>query len=92
VFLNQNNTDILKDTTRAGRQFIELGDIPIRSAELRNKTREDIHDMIPDGTIRRRKAKNKLVIESIDFALLATIDTDDVSKNIHFLENQKIFY
>lgn len=86
----QNATEAPSDTSRVHRAVIEMGDIPIRSAELKNKTREDIHDMIPAGTINGLRAKNELLIASIDKNLLTPVDPDDVSKNIRFLENRRI--
>ena len=34
----QNATEVQTDTSKARRAVIDLGDIPIRSAELKNKT------------------------------------------------------
>jgi hypothetical protein len=86
----QNVTKVQSDTSKTRHAVIDLGDIPIRSAEIKNKTWKDIHDMIPDGTILRLKAKNALAIAAIDPNLLTAVDPDDVSKNIRLLENRKI--
>jgi len=86
----QTTTEAPADTSRTRRAMIDLGDIPIKAAELKNKTREDIHDMIPAGSINRLRIKNELFIASIDPSLLTEIDPEDVSKNIRFLENRKI--
>jgi small-conductance mechanosensitive channel len=85
---NKSNSD--KDTTAAVKKIIELSDIPIRSAELRTKTIVEIKDLISDDAIRRLKSENAMVIASVDPELLKTIDPDDVSKNISFLEYRKV--
>ncbi len=81
---------ILKDTSNAHRSYIEPGDIPVRAVEIRNKTREEIHNLVPEGTIRGLKTKTDITIASINISLLTDIDPEDVSKNIRFLENRKI--
>jgi small-conductance mechanosensitive channel len=86
----QTKTEAPSDTSKTRRTVIDLGDIPIRAAEITNKTWKDIHDMIPDGTIHRLEAKNALAIATINPNLLTDVDPNDVSKNIRFLENRKI--
>lgn len=79
-----------KDTLREQLKPIDLADIPIKSAELKIKTRNEIQDLISDKAIRELKQKNALALASIDPALLVAIDADDVSKNIRFLESRRV--
>jgi small-conductance mechanosensitive channel len=78
------------DTTKTRPAFIDMGDIPVRSSELKNRVREQVQDVISDGAIRKLKAANEFAIASIDDELLSDIDPGDVSRNIRYLESRKI--
>jgi potassium-dependent mechanosensitive channel len=78
------------DTAIRNQATIPLGDIAIKSAELKIKTKLEIHDLIPTGTIRRLKEESAALLSSVDTKLLENIAPDDGSKNIRFLEGRII--
>jgi potassium-dependent mechanosensitive channel len=81
---------IQNDTSTKVQATIPFGDITVKAAEVKIRTRQEFLDLVPAGTIRRLKAKSEVLLASVDPKLLENIDPDDVSKNIRFLENRKI--
>ena len=77
------------DTLQANPESIPLSDITLKSAEVMITVKEEIHDLIPAGTIRQLKIKNDAVLATIDRGLFENIDPGDVTKNIRFLEKRK---
>lgn len=78
------------DTLQANPESIPLSDITLKSAEVMITVKEEIHDLIPAGTIRQLKIKNDAVLATIDRGLFENIDPGDVTKNIRFLEKRKV--
>ncbi|HNW54581.1 MAG TPA: hypothetical protein PKN21_09950, partial [Bacteroidales bacterium] len=84
--ISRNIDGYENDTVRPADTVYSLGDIPIVSAELISQTRQEIVDLIPDGTIKKLKAHNTLLLASIHPELLVPVDSTDPSKNISFLK------
>lgn len=76
--------------TRQQQKSIEINEIPIRSVEVINETRQAFHDLIPINTIAKLKEKNKRVLASVDTNLLKPINISDPTINFRYLENRRL--
>ncbi len=69
---------------------IEYAEIPIRSVEVINQTRQAFHDLIPTNTIIKLRVNNARVLASVDTTLLKPLDTEDPTLNFRHLETRKL--
>jgi small-conductance mechanosensitive channel len=81
---------LLKDTTKSFSETINISEISQKSAELTNKTKQKIRELISDQSIIQLEIKNEVILSSINPSLTASLDPSDVSINIRFLENRRL--
>ena len=81
---------LLKDTTKSVSETINISEISQKSAELTNKTKQKIRELISEQTIIQLEAKNEALLASINPGLTSSLDPDDASINIRFLENRRL--
>ena len=86
----QNETAQKNSLKKDQLKEIEFSEIPIRSVEVINQTRQAFHDLIPTNTIAKLKEKNIRLLASIDTNLLKPIKLEDPAINFRYLENRRL--
>lgn len=86
----QSSDETAKGEESDQQEFIAYGDIPLRSVQVINETRQAFHDLLPANTIRKLKVANNIFLATVDTGLLIPVDIGNPSVNLRYLENRKI--
>ncbi len=90
IIFGQTSDEPVKGEEPNQPEYIAYGDIPLRSVQVINETRQAFHDLLPTNTIRKLKVANKIFLSTVDTGLLVPVEIGNPIVNLRYLENRRI--